>query len=34
MEVLKKPYIRQNKISKFQLPKKNIDKKYQTFCGT
>ena len=34
IKVLKKPYIRQNKISKFQLPKKNIDKKYQTFCGT
>ena len=32
LEVLKKPYVNQENISKYQLPESNEN--YQTFCGT
>ena len=34
IEVLKKPYTDQKNISKYQYPNLDINKKYQTFCGT
>ncbi len=34
LDVLKKPYSKQNKIEKYQMPAPRSNKKYQTFCGT
>ena len=34
IRILKKPYINQENILKFQMPSPHNNEKYQTFCGT
>ena len=34
IKILEKPYDNQDKISEYQFADSNVNKKYQTFCGT
>jgi len=34
IKIIEKPYVHQEKITEYQFPNSNKEKKYQTFCGT